>query len=499
MLTDGSVLFAALAVDNDGNTTSLPEYKLTPDINGSYVNGTWTRIADLPAGYGPLYFAAAVLPDGRVIYEGGEYNGLNEDETLTDMGAIYDPVANKWTAIAPPPFFVNLWPTNPRNARYPQDVRNTLHPIGDSQSVVLPDGRFMVANKLSNKAAILDPKTLTWTETGSSTKNDWNSEEGWTLLPNGKVLAIDIYIDYWAGLINAYPLATGPGNSEIYDPQTGQWTSAGNTVVPLSSYPNGEIGTQILLPDGRVWAIGNKPSGSHTAFYDYKVNQWSAGPNLPVVSGSLLQGAADTGAVLLPNGNVLFRGTANGTAYFYEFDGQNYISEPPSNNVAAGVIGSVAFLMLPNGQALIADLNTNVEFYTPDAYKKPWYAPKISNAPHIVSPGGSYKLTGIMLNGISQASIEGDDWQDATNYPLVRITNKKTGHVFYSRTHDFSSMAVANPDPVSTMFDVPANQETGPSILEVVTNGIASDPVNIEVNAHFDAGQGNANGHNNNN
>jgi hypothetical protein len=33
----------------------------------------------------------------------------------------------------------------------------------------------------------------------------------------------------------------------------------------------------------------------------------------------------------------------------------------------------------------------------------------------------------------------GDDPQAAANYPLVRIANNRTGHVFYSRTHDHIS------------------------------------------------------------
>jgi hypothetical protein len=71
--------------------------------------------------------------------------------------------------------------------------------------------------------------------------------------------------------------------------------------------------------------------------------------------------------------------------------------------------------------------------------------------------------------------------QAATNFPLVRITSLQTFHVFYSRTHDHSSMAVASEDVVSTHFDVPAAQERGPSLLQVVANGIASDPVFVYV------------------
>jgi hypothetical protein len=82
---------------------------------------------------------------------------------------------------------------------------------------------------------------------------------------------------------------------------------------------------------------------------------------------------------------------------------------------------------------------------------------------------------------MSQASMYGDEGQNATNYPLVRITNLETNHVFYSRTHDHSSMAVASDQVVSTHFDVPPAQEAGNSKLEVVANGIASAPVPVFV------------------
>ncbi len=90
-------------------------------------------------------------------------------------------------------------------------------------------------------------------------------------------------------------------------------------------------------------------------------------------------------------------------------------------------------------------------------------------------------ISGTLFNGVSQGAAYGDDAQAATNFPLVRITNRATGHVFYSRTHDPSSMAVANSGLVSTHFDVPADQERGMSILEVVANGIPSRAVTIKV------------------
>jgi hypothetical protein len=82
---------------------------------------------------------------------------------------------------------------------------------------------------------------------------------------------------------------------------------------------------------------------------------------------------------------------------------------------------------------------------------------------------------------MSQGAAYGDDVQAATNYPLVRITNLHTGHVFYSRTYDHSSMAVASHDLVSTHFNVAVAQERGLSRLEVVANGIPSSPALVYV------------------
>ena len=76
----------------------------------------------------------------------------------------------------------------------------------------------------------------------------------------------------------------------------------------------------------------------------------------------------------------------------------------------------------------------------------------------------------------------GDEFQNATNYPLVRITNNASGDVYYARTHDHSTMGVATGSKVVwTYFDVPATIGSGASTIEVVANGIASKPVNVSV------------------
>src|SRR5436305_9723497 len=69
LMTDGTVMAQA------GNAQDW--YKLTPDNKGSYVNGTWTKVASFPNGYAPYANAESVLADGRLVFAGGEYNNFD--------------------------------------------------------------------------------------------------------------------------------------------------------------------------------------------------------------------------------------------------------------------------------------------------------------------------------------------------------------------------------------------------------------------------------------
>jgi hypothetical protein len=447
LLTDGTVMLQ--------DSGCQDWWKLTPDAFGSYVNGTWTQLASTPARYSPLYHSSAVLPDGRVIIEGGEYNFLRA--VWTNLGAIYDPLTNTWRMVNPP----NGWST-----------------IGDAQGIVLANGTFMQANCCTTQTALLNPTTLTWTATGAG-KFDVNDEEGWTLLPNKEVLTVDAYVF-------AYD-ARGM-NSEIYNPASGSWFSAGSTVVQLwdsasqcggKNHASFEVGPAVLRPDGTVFYTGaNRCGAGHTAIYNSNTGVWRAGPDFP---DSL--DIADGPAALEPNGKVLMMTSPkvfNTGARFFEWDGSKLTETPPAPNASNDSSFYGNFLVLPTGQILFTDFFF-VSVYTPAGTYKPAWAPRIQSAPTHVRPGGSYVISGYLFNGMSEGAAYGDDQQSATNYPLVRITNNRTGHVFYSRTHDHSSMAVASSDLVSTNFDVPATEERGPSQLVVVANGIPSAPVAVSV------------------
>src|SRR5579859_1627096 len=58
LLTDGTVLMHQYNSPN--------WWKLTPSSTG-YADGTWSQVASMQSGYAPLYFASAILPDGRLL------------------------------------------------------------------------------------------------------------------------------------------------------------------------------------------------------------------------------------------------------------------------------------------------------------------------------------------------------------------------------------------------------------------------------------------------
>ncbi len=450
LLTDGRVL-----VHREDGVNWQAWYTLTPDINGSYVNGTWNQVASLPASYGPLYFGSAVLKNGSVMIEGGEYN--NGSASWTNLGAMYNPNGNKWISIAAP----TGWTT-----------------IGDAQSVVLANGRYMQANCCSTQSALFNVGTKTWTATGTG-KFDWNDEEGWTLLPNGKVLAVDAYVRSYNATGKQY---------ELYNPATGAWTASGNTPVQLwdscggSSLASYEVGPAVLRPDGTVFATGANGCGAgHTAVYNSASDTWVAGPDFAATD------IADGAGALEINGKVIVMtspGIFNAGAIFYEWDGTNLtsVAGPPNSIIDSSYYGH--FLELPTGQLLFTDFSNDVEVFTPSGtFQNSWRA-TISTAPTTVTHGlAGYVVKGTQFNGLSQGAMYGDDYQSATNYPLVRIVNNSTGHVFYCRTYGHSSMGVATGGKlVATHFAVPAGVELGASTLYVVTNGIPSAGVAVTVN-----------------
>jgi hypothetical protein len=457
-------------------------HRLSPDAFGSYANGTWDTppIAPMPNGndpsfgcvncaYRPLYFASAVLADGRLVVIGGEYNNLTP--VWTNIGFIYNPVTNTWSSQLAEAFGGGR--------------------VGDTSGIVLQDGTFILADIFSGNVESLNLATQTFTPLNPPGKLDINNEENWNILYDGSVLTVDSRI---------------VASFERYNPATNTWGNSGSTVVNLADTggpPVGnsaEVGPCVMRADSRGFCFSGNSLGQN-ALYDFATNTFSHAANMdfPLVPGQTYHYAiADGAASLLPNGNILAMASPvingspfNPPSHFYEVDFATNTLGPvtDSPNAAAFTAYQARMLLLPTGEVLLTAYNQgatqDVMLYTNGGAPQAAWRPVITAAPTAVVAGTTYSISGTLFNGFSEGASYGDDAQSSTNYPLVRITNNATGHTVYARTHNHSRMGieqVGSTEVVTTQFDAPAGLEAGPSTLVVVVNGIPSLPLTINGN-----------------
>jgi protein involved in polysaccharide export with SLBB domain len=472
-------------------------YRLKPDGNGRYDTAGVAWSGPFSMANTRQFYASGVLTDGRVFVLGGEYSSAGNN---TPLGEIFDPQSNTWSAMTKPNSF--SWIN------------------GDVSACIMTDGRVLFGALQSNRTAIWDPATDAWSEAGlgfgtlgATNKVGTIDEETWSLLPDGTVLTVDI---------------SSPPFAEKYVPSTDTWVAADKTpatltqaltllsltdttVNPQVSVNIGEIGPAILLPGGSLFFIG---ATGHTALYKppavpSQPGSWSNGPDLPPdTSGKNfnspngnIQTAIDAPAVLLPGGKVLLVGgqtvreVNNGQTQFWSNPSTVFVYDPTTNGIT--VLGSQPpsngvdtwqsrFLLLPNSQVLMTTQQGQTMCILVDpavmGTPQPAWKPVITAFTPVMALGHHYKISGKQINGLSQACCYGDDAQMGTNYPLARFTNKGSGAISYFRTFDFSTLAVATGAAIhDTLVEIPAAATPGNYSLQVIANGIASDPVDVSI------------------
>jgi hypothetical protein len=212
-----------------------------------------------------------------------------------------------------------------------------------------------------------------------------------------------------------------------------------------------------------------------------------------VGTGGKLMRAFDAPACLLPNGRVLCMAgsviTTGGNAGWagqpvsvFEYDGTGLNPVAGPGNAATTVTFNCRFLLLPTGQVLYSTCTSKLQVFTPTGGPHHHWRPHITHVLKSLRHGHTYRLTGRQLNGLSQANAYGDDAQMATNYPLVRLKRVGSNKVFFCRTFDHSTMAVATGKKKHhTHFHVPHTIPVGHYELVVVANGIHSQHVKVHV------------------
>lgn len=467
LLTDGAVMMQEFKSFFGATWATRRWWKLTPDQTGSYQGGKWSRLAD--SNLARTYFASSVLADGRVLVLGGEYSDASGTikNDWNNSCEIYNPVANTWMVFSTP--------TNPGA------VASVWDEIGDASCTVLPDGTFLMGSVDSANVAKLDPSTLTWTAMTPRPGVGTSDEDSWVLMPDNTVVA---------------PSCQNPPSTWVYDISTDLWQQGNALPVSIIDVVN-EIGPALLRYDGTAFFLG---SNEHTAIYSPTANpKWTNGPDLPDQDGKKI-GIVDGPAALMVNGNILFgagptdaSGDWTSPCWYFEFDGTNFnrTNDPPNNDCTTY---STRLLLLPDGDILFCREGDSsfYAYHSDSAQPQDSFRPVIQTCPTNMAPGDTIQISGLQFNGLSQAVAYGDDSQTPTNYPLVRVVHKQTGHVRYCRTFNHTtldnngnaipSMGVATGAAViTTNVEIPGDIDPGDASLFVVANGIPSQPFDVSI------------------
>ena len=452
LLPNGSVM----AADQPGGQVfSSKWFLLTPDRNGSYINGAWSVLSSMKDTRSD--YSSEVLTNGQVWVAGGEYG------TGCATSEIYDPTSDTWRPI---PILSSLL-----------DPSQVSPEVGEAQgfydsiSKILPNGSVLVAPVGANNVGgtlVFNPASASFANGPVFCQTGYpdQAEASWVKLPDDSILTAD-------------PAGT---TTERYIPSLNKWIADAST--PVTLYTNSEIGPALLLPNGKALFFG---ATGHTAIYtpsgSTNFGTWTAGPDLP---NNLTP--ADAPAAMMPNGKVLCVAGPfplySAPSSFYEYDGAantfTAASGPTGPTYSARPYGT-KMLDLPDGTILFSTGGCPQLFvYQPDGSALTEGKPTISNIT-LNASDGSYHMTGTLLNGISEGAVYGDDAQMDSNYPLVRLTDS-SNNVYYARTYNWSSTSVmATNRLVSTEFALPDDLPPASYSLVAVANGIASDPLTFHL------------------
>ncbi len=121
-----------------------------------------------------LFYSSGILRDGRLFVVGGEFSSAGGD---TPLAEIYNPASNSWSTLTKPTAF-----------NYIQ---------GDASACVLPGWACDLWRFERYDDGDLGPGDGELVQSGTAfgtqadTKTGWCNEEGWTLLADGTVMAVN--------------------------------------------------------------------------------------------------------------------------------------------------------------------------------------------------------------------------------------------------------------------------------------------------------------------
>ncbi|HRQ72878.1 MAG TPA: hypothetical protein PLU35_07615 [Phycisphaerales bacterium] len=316
----------------------------------------------------------SALADGRVLHVGGEY--VNAAHLFNPWA----PVGNQWNnPVAPPSMTYKRW--------YPT-------------ATTLPDGRVLVCSghqstngDFATIPELYDPWTNSWTQL-------FSAERQQTLYPFMFVLPSGWLID------------AGPGQTRLLNPNTWSWgATIGDPSWPdPPPPPPGLKASAVMYEPGKIMRCGgDSPAVATTWTMDIST---SAIPLTWLVAGDMNTARRNHNLVVLPDGKVLALGgntTGNTTGPVFEaeiFDPATgaWTLQPPSHPDWPRWYHSTAML-LPDGRVVSAGGNGSRtgQIFNPPYITSGAPRPTITGAPAYMQYGQQYVIS-FNRNGGPQAT-----------------------------------------------------------------------------------------------
>jgi hypothetical protein len=216
------------------------------------------------------FHTATLLSSGKVLVVGG----LDAKGAPLASAEVYDPVGRSFSSTG----------------------NNMPNKAAGHTATLLPNGKVLVVGGGNSASEIYDPATGLWSASGGTFGQ--RSYHTATLLPNGKVL-----------------IAGGSDNSGkttntalLYDPSTGNFTNTGNMTVSRDFH------TATLLLNGKVLIAGGRTRSGSGYTYQATAEVYDPATGVFTPAGNSMSSARYAHTAVLFNGKVLIAGGASTSA-----------------------------------------------------------------------------------------------------------------------------------------------------------------------------------------
>lgn len=174
--------------------------------------------------------------------------------------------------------------------------------------------------------------------------------------------------------------------------------------------------------------------------------------------------------------------SSSSTGYIGIFDGSTWVEESADTPLyEGGTANNVQMTVAPSGELLVCTQNYLYIRSAPTEQHEAARPVIDRSTANVLVPGYGFTLAGYQLHGLHVGSSMGDDSETRCNHPVVRLTSKIDGRVYFCPTTEYSYRGIQPMRHSTCRVDVPLAVPKGPYSMHVISAGNASQPRDVYV------------------